>query len=619
MVLAQDPTWYQQYVYTGDAKDYKFVRQYAPTLVASTASDIYGREYKTWTNGKSGAEHETYAESDTLLASYENKVVKFEDIEDDIDLLTGNEGKFQVYVDGSKVDSSEYDKDTGFGGRGSVVEVYKHNPADDKDTAQYRIVVINTYVAVVGDIKADDTNVTLSYTNYANEEVTAKAELGDLAKGDIVSFNVGAVSKKISAYNVTKLTGTAVKVTAFGADSMPPFESYVRIDGEKVYASKYQSKAADNEADIFTEIKTATVYYDSYGNILYYTDSTDTIARSVDGYVLVVAAESKAGDATSLLGAAPEAKAKIVDLETGKTSVVDRAYVLDGTTYKYVTKTGAAGAEVQDKTSNALAAGFYAYYLTDDGKYIFEDASETAAVLSVKGGSDGTQLAENGVIVAKGKANVGNFTDAFANSDTKLTTIDKNATTETYKASTVTGIANYNEIKAGSTTQVLVIYSNKKISNVVIYNSGTTDAAVVDTNTYGMLKSQNDIPTDDNGVKTYNYTFVVNGKDVEYTSTTDLKIGTNKNKVYEISEANGIVTFNPVTAEYSKATVTLVTDTYIVVNDTYVIYKDANNYHETDVSRAHEGVVKGATVTTYKSTFAGNTANTAYVVVVDPT
>jgi hypothetical protein len=626
MQKAQDKTWQLNYVYTGDSKDFKFVRQYAPTLVASTATDVYGREYKTWTNGKSGAEHETYAESDTLLASYENKVVKFEDIEDDIDLLAGNEGLFQVYVDGTKVaDTSGYDKDTEFGGRGSVVEVYKHNPADDKDTAQYRIVVINTYVAVVGDIKPDSDTVELTYKIGYNQSTskditaTAKAAVADLAKGDIVSFNVGAVSKKVSAYNVTKLTGTAVKVTAYGNTGMPTNENYVRIDGEQVFASKYQSKAADNEATVFTAIKTATVYYDSYGNILYYTDSTDTIARSVDGYVLVVASESKAGDATKLLGAAPEAKAQIVDLETGKTSVVDRAYMLDGTTYKYTTKTGAAGAEVKNATSDALTAGFYAYYLTDDGKYIFEDASATAAVLSVKAGTDGTQLATNDVIVNKGQAQVGNFTGAFADANTKVTTIDKVGSTGTYKASTVTGIANYNKIQAKSTTQALVIYSNKKVSNVVIYNSGTTDAAVVDTNTYGMLKSQNDIPTDDNGVKTYKYTFVVNGQDVEYTSTTDLNFATNQNKVYEISEANGIVTFNPVTAEYSKATVTLVTDTYIVVNDTYVIYKDANNYHETDVSRAHEGVVKGATVTTYKSTFAGNTANTAYVVVVDPT
>jgi hypothetical protein len=624
MKLAQEPAWYRQYVYNGNNEDYKFVRQYAPVLKQVTTVDEFGREFATWTNGGKTV----YAESDTLVASYENKTVKVEDILDDLDLLNtdANRATLEVYNDGvyaagsltgTKTDIAE---SATYGGRGSVVEVYRDSVTDG---VQYRIVVINTYVAVVGQIKPDDDTVTLSYNNGADK--TAKAAIADLAKGDIVSFNVGAVSKKISAYNVTKLTGTAVKVTAFGATDGPDAEPYVRIDGEQVFKSKYQTKSADNEASTFTEIKTATVYYDTYGNILYYTDSTDTIARSVDGYVLVVKAESEDGTASSLLTDAPKAKAQIVDLETGKTSVVDRAIVLDGTQYKYVTKKGQAGDNVE-QSSTALTAGFYAYYVTDDGKYIFEDASATAAVLSVKAGTDGTQLATNDVIVNKGQAQVGNFTGAFADANTKVTTIDKVGSTGTYKASTVTGIANYNKIQAKSTTQALVIYSNKKVSNVVIYDSGATDAAVVDTNTYGMLKSEDDIPTDDNGLTTWTYTFVVNGQDVQYTSDTALYGGAGQpadlqaalNGVYEISEENGIVSFTRLTADKTKAKVTLVTDTYIVVDNTYVVYKDANNYQEADASRAHEGVVKGATVTTYKSTFADNGDNTAYVVVVDP-
>jgi hypothetical protein len=247
MVLAQDPTWYQEYVYTGDAKDYKFVRQYAPTLVASTASDVYGREYKTWTNGKTGANAETFATSDTLVASYENQAVKMEKIEDDLDLLTGNEAEFELYVDGVKTAGYVKDADVQtyvaandeLGGRGSVVEVYSHTPSVANGNTYYRIVVINTYVAVVGQIKPNDTTVTLTYLNGydatandnagANTYGTAKASVEGLAEGDIVSFNVGQVVKKISAYNVTKLTGAAVTVTAIGNTGMPANEDYVRI------------------------------------------------------------------------------------------------------------------------------------------------------------------------------------------------------------------------------------------------------------------------------------------------------------------------------------------------------------------------------------------------------
>jgi hypothetical protein len=591
-------------------------------------TDEYGRSYTAWADSKKLKGATIYGKDyDEAVATYENQLVTAETLSKDLG-ITGSES-LVYYKDGAAQSITGTYAGTfkgvgalgetlagSFGGRGSVVEVYK------LAANSYKVVVINTYVAVVGTIQKNDTTVTLTAKNIAGSTVaTVTASVEGLTKGDIVSFNAGATVDKISAYNVTKLEGTDVKVTATGTDRG---ETYDRVNGEKVYLSLNANKDSD---DGYAAISTATFYYDSYGNVLYYTDTT-AFERTVDGFFYVEAAKSQDESADLLSSTEAKAKLKVIDLTTGAESTVDQAIVKDkdGEWY-YANKNGAVPAAEKvavGSDNNAVCVsggsfteGFYGYYKLDDGSYVLETLANASA--------DSVSLSNTNKITEKDKAVVALVSDKYANSSTVLTYLTQNNNLGPYTATTVTGIANFPNLTAQTVTingdssavsKVLYVANDKNIiTQVYVIAPKTEGDNKVDPKTYAMLKAQGDITTDDNGNTTYAYTFTVNKEDVEYTN--DASLGTFddiKNTVYTLKtdgkfEATAVNSANVKTGEVIQ-----VADSYVVVKvsgTNYVYYTDAYT-QTTDTTRDECGLVKGAAVTVYLSDVTGNAA---YIVV----
>jgi hypothetical protein len=631
-------------VYNGSQEDYKFVRQYAPKLGKYTSDDEFGRLSTVWYNTESGPAQVDYASSSNLVASYENKVVKFEDIEDDLDLLAGNEGKFAIYKDGSEISSSAYEEvsgDTEFGGRGSVVEVY-----NDTTTSkyQYRIVVINTYVAVVGDIKPDDTTVTLTYVNgytAQNKATTAtvRAAVADLAKGDVVSFNVGKVAKKVGAYNVTKLTGTAITTSGFGTTTPPVREDYVIIGGEKVFKSNYITAAAKAGIAVtaYTDITSGTFYYDSYGNVLYYANVSDDPLKTVDGYLYTLTVETYAGTNTNTLldNDAAQAKAKVLDVTTGKVSTITLAVGFDedneSGNWVYLNAAGKYSEDVvysDDPDENT----FYGYYVLDDGTYVLEEVDGTD-VVSLAGGDEG--LASSSTILKKGQAK---FAGKYTTASTKLTILTPVVEKKTYSISTVTGLSNFPEVKSQSstTTKALVISKDNKISQIIVLAPDTTSETPADSYTYGYVKAQGATHVDEaTGDVTVDFEVQVGDEVKTYTVSYAAAQSISENTVYQIEESPKL-TFTPVADLYdsstnktAKAVVSYVGDGYIVVGPTTgkegqttpaantVIDLDANCTTLLATPQVHDLQV-GSTIQVYYSNVEGNDNAVFIVVTADP-
>jgi hypothetical protein len=598
MQLAQKESWGESYLNSTNDKNYKFIRQYVPTLVKDTtaSTDEYGRSYTVWAD-KTGKGQTVYAKDiEEAVATFENKTLSAKDIED-LDLNTTVVPT--LIVDGEEQNLGDEDNTladviAGLGGRGSVVEIYDES---DDETA-YKIVVINTYVAKVPTIAKNAKTVALEYAD--GESVTVS--VGDLAKDDIVSFNLGTnKNDETIALNITKLEGVDAQVTATGTSKG---EAYVRIDGEQ----KFESANAQHDteaAESIGEIKSATFYYDSYGNILYYADTT-AFAKTVAGYVYVLEAASQDDSETLLTAESVAAKAKIVDLATGATSVVDLATVKDGAAWYLADKNGKADetALAENAVASAITAGFYGYYLMDDGSYVLEDPEETNdnVVLTVTD----EDISDEDVIVNKGDAEIKNVSDIYADSSTKLTVITADG--PKYEVSIATGIANFSKVVAGDDTEVLVVADKDTASAIYVFKGEAEGDDKVDSNTYGMFKEYGDYNLADD---TWAYVFVVNDEDVTYYTKGSDKTDLTPNTVYAVKEVRGdLVAATDTYKTPVTGTVDVVKDDYIVVDGT-VVYLGAG-YQTTDVRPDGEGIAKGEYVTAYIST---TTEKAVYIVV----
>jgi hypothetical protein len=604
MQLAQKESWGESYLNSTNDKNYKFIRQYVPTLVKDTtaSTDEYGRSYTVWAD-KTGKGQTVYAKDiEEAVATFENKTLSAKDIED-LDLNTTVVPT--LIVDGEEQNLGDSDNTladviAGLGGRGSVVEIY--DESDDETTA-YKIVVINTYVAKVPTIAKNAKTVALEYAD--GESVTVS--VGDLAKDDIVSFNLGTnKNDETIALNITKLEGVDAQVTATGTSKG---EAYVRIDGEQKFESA-NAQHDDEAAETIGAIKSATFYYDSYGNILYYANTT-AFAKTVAGYVYVVEAASQDNSETLLTAESVAAKAKIVDLATGATSVVDLATVKDGNAWYLADKNGKVAVDdegdeiaLADDIDDVITDGFYGYYLMDDGSYVLEDPEETNdnVVLTVAA----SDIDDEDVIVNKGVAEIEGVSNIYADSSTKLTVITADG--PKYEVSIATGIANFSKVVAGDDTEVLVVAEKDTASAIYVFKGEAEGDDKVDSNTYGMFKEYGDYNLADD---TWAYVFVVNGDDVTYYTKGSEKTSLSPNTVYAVKEVRGEL--DTATDTYKTpvtGTVDVVKDDYIVVDGT-VVYLGAG-YQTTDVRPDGEGIAKGEYVTAYIST---TTEKAVYIVV----
>jgi hypothetical protein len=606
MQLAQSSDWQKQYVSTDDTK-FKFVRQYAPKLDSRTDEDDFKRPTKIWVDDTDLAvsKQTVYATGTyDMVASYENESVKIGKILDDLgEAETAYSSKIEkLYIDGYDTTVSGANQEVG--GRGSVIEVYEVNN-------KYRVVVINTYAA-----KATE-------TTYNGKKVGAVENLaikdGSVKKDDIVLYTkvAGAlnVATKIVSYEV--IEGTDAQVSAVGTDKG---EAYLNIGGEKKFKSATYVNAT------YGSITEATFYYDTYGNVIL-TEDTTVFNKTVDGYLYVTNFECKAASTSILNGSDAQAKLEVIDLTTGTKSVVNQAVVYDPVSTKWFyakqdgtatsTEVGAASSTdnnvaIARSGVNQVAAGFYGYYLLDDGSYVLEELSAPTTVVATDASSSNT----SGTIIDKGVATVAGAAGIYADANTTLTYLT--ATGATYTATTVTGIANFPKLTGKSATKVLTV-NNDKNKITAIYVIEAEDGATV-AKTYGMFKDygEYDYAT---GVQTYY--FVVNNDVVSYTKKTGAADNSTytKNKVYDVStDAKGelVAVANDSTV---KGTVVDFTNDYIVVNtgsNVVVYYSD--DVQKVDATKDQTGLVPGAYVVVYKgASITGDSKSPygVYVVVVD--
>jgi hypothetical protein len=518
-----------------------------------------------------------------------------------------------IYEDGKKTDAAKALNTSGkfktsVGAYGQTVEIYNTTPANAAHNT-YTFVVINTYAAKIGEIAEGDTTVNLLKVN--DQQITTP--VGDLKEGDVVSFNVcediTTSATDYIAENVTVLEGTEGKITATVADN-----AYVRVDGEKVYASEKISGGITGQTAVTSKetLNTtnvpgkATFYYDVYGNILYVADPAEEEpeeAAEYDGYIYVTEAGTYAsGYGSDAFGdrKAPTETLKVVDVATGETASVQRAIVYNATEKKYYyadSADGTASGSAKDASSDTnriSAAGFFGYYKLDDGSLVVEALTTTPT-------------SKNNVVVATGKALVNSATaNGYADANTELTYLT--VSDEVYTAKTVTGIANFPTIKsaANDDTSWAVVAKEgaiKKIfvltttaGNVTPAGSGAEDEKTV----YGVFKEAGEYNVKDG---TWANTFVVDGVDTVYYVHNSTNTQYVKNTVYAIAlDDNGYLT-TEATGAFTGEGSTIVTNNVLKgVSETYVIKDDYTVAYKADTCTVYDateeqcGLVKGATV-----------------------
>jgi hypothetical protein len=377
-------------------------------------------------------------------------------------------------------------------------------------------------------------------------------------------------------------------------------------------------------ANDFTDIKTGTVYYDTYGNILYFENATVTNAKQVDGYVYVTEYRAAVGEnGGQLLGEkAAEVKAEVIDLTTGVTSKVNIGVVYNKTTKKwdYADKNGkdstTAVTNVAEGAKNSKN-GFWGYYLLDDGSYVLEavdgvtDPNPNAAIAT---------FAKNAVIANKGQATVTGVTGVYGDTSTKLHIIGSANAAGNYNMTTYTGIANFPKLTspAANTKALVVSGANKRITDIVVYLGSDIADNNVDPNTYAMLKSIDDIATDSEGNVTYYYTFQINNETVQY-GYKDAISGATVGDVFVINTDDHNAA-SPVT--------NTIAGTVVSKEDGYLIIKNDADQSET-VVYLYDGYQTGVTSRDYNTIKAGAHITAAqsevteitsyvYVVVDDP-
>jgi hypothetical protein len=583
-----------------------------------TGIDGYGRPatyYTTSTQDKAYAtavaEPELVIENASMTRTDLIKALDLTDAQADAALVT-------IYEDGVvtaeatqfKDDATAGEFGSSIGAYGQTVEIYKTS-AKGAATAKYTVVVINTLVAKIPAIAADATEVTL-VTNYASTQ-DVKVAVGDLKENDVVSFNIykDVATDKYTAENVTVLEGTQGKVTATSTE-----KNYVRIDGTLTYLSE---KIGGTKTTVSTlQGQIATFYYDSYGNILYVGAATDA-TKQFDGYVLLKSAASSAAGSNVLDTSDAEAKYEIVDLATGETSVVNAAIGKNANgVWVYADKNGklaVSGATEVSGTAkvytNSTAVGdavanvFYGYYLQDDGSYVLEKL-ET-----------GGNKSQGDAITGKNTATVNAITTAFADANTELTYVTKDASTGVYTVTTVTGIANFPTLthkdgSEGTKVSVVTDEKTKKITKVFVYDASET---VVTPATYGVYIGNGEY---DEETGLYGAIYNVNGEEKTYYFASAYPTAT-KGVAYKlVVDADGKTTAT--TDATAGFTVYATAQTIAVAEDSYVVYATstvknlATNCNIVDLTAKQTGYVANAKANIY--TVTANGKEEAVVIVI---
>jgi hypothetical protein len=584
----------------------------------ATSTDDFGRptqEYKAYGADEAYA---TYVADATL--TYEDQSVTYAEI---IKALGDSKAKFVIYEDGytskSVASTPANPTTTSVGGKGSTVEVYTINASEN----EYRVVVINTYAAVLGEGAVNEaTESTEAYIQVEGSSEKGQFKTADYAKGDVVLYTkkLSAVDATEKIVSVEKAESAQGKPTGYGSDKAVDF---VRIDGEKVYLSKEIAKvtgATYNTSELIagseSTLAKATFYYDTFGNIIYVGKAvTDEI--KLDGYVYVLAIS--ATGANDLKGTEASVKYRVVDLETGAISIVNAALAANKNgELEYALKDGTAGGTAPTD-DDSKTAGFYGYYKMEDGSIVLEDVASSGNANTV--GAIAVSATGNTYNIAATDSSVINNSQdyGYADENTVLTYIEV-ATPNV--VTTVTGIANFPSVlKADGTTagntKILMVRDTEttKMTHVYVYNVGenTPKAGEEAAKTFGYFLSAGEY---DKATNTKTYTFVVNGAETTYVGASTLSFATES--VYEIklnSKGEIISTGSDklsAQADCSNKKVTVIAGSYVVL-ETAGKVSLADGYQVYDQSTAKKGYVVDATVSVYT-----DGTNNVFIVVENP-
>ena len=244
--------------------------------------DNFGRPSVQWVYD----DDEICVVADEATATY-TKAVEEKDLYKAVNISGNND--FAVWTDGEEGDSISIGKTTEdkIGGNGVLVEVYY-----DKDSADNRIIIINTYIGEVDDVDTNDDDeriVTVDGMDFVTEQFEEE---------DMVLYTKDADADKDERIQTMvaaeKLTGELTKTSG----------SKYTIDG-----TVYELSA--NCTDSVTPKKDVDFYLDPYGYIISIEEAEGEV--SVDNLAYVIEADKDRGsDWAKLLFA--DGKTKVVDV-----------------------------------------------------------------------------------------------------------------------------------------------------------------------------------------------------------------------------------------------------------------------------------------------------------------
>lgn len=415
-------------------------------LSTKSATDVWGRDAYNWYKGAkkiAGMYHEAPAAVYTAA-------VKSGTIFTDLDLDKAT--KATVYNNGEKEFFQVKKNDsTKIGGNGVVIEAYVD--ADMNVT----LIQIDTYLAQVEDILDEEVTLNVFGHKTVDEQVVeTDMDLVDdqfvlvtIAKDEIQTIATveelnGVLDAHGAASTYTKMDGTKYSHSAHLVQKLADDKDYI-----KAYEPKY------DDAEM-------VMMFDEYGYMIALKPVAS--AEKMEGYVYVTDSEFEVGG----LAATGKALVEVMWLDgTGyEVLSLDTKRVTEGgvRVTKFLDVDGdwtAIGTTQADADRQAIADGFYGYYMTEDGEIVLKALNTTKAnELELKGGK----------VVANGKQQF-----VFGN-DAENLVLDNESVMHLVTDKAVETLEGYKNIKIDeANVKALAIYKGRTVETVYVIDGNLID------------------------------------------------------------------------------------------------------------------------------------------------
>ena len=462
-----------------------------------------------------------------------------------------------VYTDGVKTEEGELSgvdvaAVVDASGNGVLIEVYKQviDGADGEEpTTEYTLVIVNTYAVVLEESmitpadEDEETERTITLTDPDDGEITVVTD--EYEVGDVILYTVTANDDEDSeeAYKVVDINVIEPALTGYvshaGTDDAG--DDYIRINraSTKYYLAENSVEDYDLPDPAVTEYD---FYLDDYGYLVYAAeveedDGDDEGPASY--YVYVEAFEStdtenlNQGTDNKMIGntaaTVVEAAAKVVDLETGETSVIKigvKKDTNDDNKWKYLGADGkipnesAVEVEGTEKDSDKfkdfmlctdLGDGTYALTNDEDNELADVDAAKVA-----------TKKGDGNVTYKDGD---GGTVPAISSTKLIVLTVSGEGTEDdpyTYEVDPITGYKNFVKMDANENAIAALIVTDEDGSAIAIYLAvPADDSGETSKSDYAIYIGQGEevlVGEGKNAKTVYEQFFYVNGKKETYYS-----------------------------------------------------------------------------------------------------